>query len=76
MTLRKKNHRRKEGFKHLGVDYLIILKHSFIHSLVFSPQAGLAGTRTQSGDRYGAGPLHPRHVLRGTLPLLSLKTKA
>ena len=43
----------------------------FIHSLVFSPQAGLAGTRTQAGDRYGSGTLHPGQVLRGRLPLLS-----
>ena len=42
-----------------------------IHSLVFSPQAGLAGTRTQSGDRYGSCTLHPGQVLRGRLPLLS-----
>ena len=42
-----------------------------IHLLVFSPQAGLAGTRTQSGDRYGSGTLHPVHVLRDRLPLLS-----
>ena len=34
-------------------------------------QAGLAGTRTQSGDRYGSGTLHPGQVLRGRLPLLS-----
>ena len=31
-------------------------------SLVFSPQAGLAGTRAQSGDRYGSGTLHPGQV--------------
>jgi hypothetical protein len=43
----------------------------FIHSLVFSPYAGLAGTRAQSGDRYGSGTLHPGQVLRGRLPLLS-----
>ena len=43
---------------------------SFIHSLVFSPKTGLAGTRNQSGDRYGSGTLHPGQVLRGMLPLL------
>jgi hypothetical protein len=26
--------------------------------LAFSPLAGLAGTRAQSGDRYGCGTLH------------------
>jgi hypothetical protein len=31
----------------------------------------LAGTRAQSGDRYGSGTLHPGQVLRGSLPLLS-----
>jgi hypothetical protein len=43
----------------------------FIHSLVFSPWAGLAGTRTQSGDRYGSATLYPGQVVRGRLPLLS-----
>ena len=31
----------------------------------------LAGTRTQSGDQYGSGTLHPGQILRGRLPLLS-----
>jgi len=30
-----------------------------------------AGTRTQSGDRYGSGTLHPGQVFKGNLPLLS-----
>ena len=30
-----------------------------------------AETRAQSGDWYGSGMLHPRQVLRGSLPLLS-----
>jgi hypothetical protein len=30
-----------------------------------------AGTRAQSGDRYGSGTLHPRQVLRGSLLLVS-----
>ena len=30
-----------------------------------------AETRTQSGDWYGSGTLHPGQVLRGSLPLLS-----
>ena len=45
--------------------------HSFIHSLVFALEAGLAGTRAQSCDRYGSGTLHPGQVLGGSLPLLS-----
>jgi hypothetical protein len=36
-----------------------------IHSLVFSLWAGLAGTRAQSGDRYGSGTLRTRQILRG-----------
>ena len=39
--------------------------------LVFSPQAGLAGTRAHSGDRHGSGTLHLEQVLRGRLPFLS-----
>jgi hypothetical protein len=31
----------------------------------------LAGTRAQSGDRYGSGTLHSEKFLRGSLPLLS-----
>jgi hypothetical protein len=31
----------------------------------------MAGTRAQSGDRYGSGTLHSRQFLRGRLPLLS-----
>jgi hypothetical protein len=40
-------------------------------SLAFSLWAGFAGTRAQSGDRYGSGTLQSRQVLRGSLPLLS-----
>jgi len=32
-----------------------------------------AGTRAQSGGRYGSGTPHPGQVLRGSLPLLSPK---
>jgi hypothetical protein len=38
--------------------------------LVFSPGTLWAGTRAQSGDRYGSDTLHPGQVLRGSLPLL------
>ena len=44
--------------------------HSFIHSSS-ALEAGLAGTRAQSCDRYGSGTLHPGQVLGGSLPLLS-----
>jgi hypothetical protein len=46
-------------------------KNGFLLLAVFSPWAGLAGTRAQSGDRYGSGTLHSGQVLRGSLPLLS-----
>ena len=48
--------------------------HSFIHSFIHqysALEAGLAGCRAQSCDRYGSGTLHPGHVLGGSLPLLS-----
>ena len=43
---------------------------SFIHYCV-ALEAGLAGTRDESCDRYGSGTLHPGQVLGGSLPLLS-----
>jgi hypothetical protein len=39
--------------------------------LVISPWDSLAGTRTQSDERFGSGTLHCGQVLRGSLPLLS-----
>jgi hypothetical protein len=39
--------------------------------LAFSLWAGLAGTRAQSGNRYGSVTLHSGQVLMGSLPLLS-----
>jgi hypothetical protein len=51
--------------------YIYIYVRIYIHSLVFRPSAGLAGTRAQSGDRYGSGTLHLGQVLRGRLLLLS-----
>ena len=44
--------------------------HSFIHQYS-ALEAGLAGTRAQSCDRYGSGTMHPGQVLGGSLPLLS-----
>ena len=44
--------------------------HSFIHQYS-ALEAGLAGTRAQSCDRYGSGTLHPGQVLGSSLPLLS-----
>jgi len=41
---------------------------SFIHCYS-ALDAGLAGTRAQSCDRYGSGTLHPGQVLGGSLPL-------
>ena len=47
-----------------------LLDYSFIHQYS-ALEAGLAGTRAQSCDRYGSGTLHPGQVLGGSLPLLS-----
>ena len=44
--------------------------HSFIHQYS-AIEAGLAGTRAQSCDRYGSGTLHPGQFVGGSLPLLS-----
>jgi hypothetical protein len=52
-------------------DYLLLLLLVVVVVVVFSLWAGLAGTRVQSGDRYGSGALRSRQVLRGRLPLLS-----
>ena len=47
---------------------------SFLVLIIISIQPEgrfLAGTRAQSGDRYGSGTLHSRQFFRGRLPLLS-----
>jgi hypothetical protein len=44
--------------------YIILL-------VAFSLWPSLAGTRAQSGDRYGSGMVHSGQVLRGSLPMLS-----
>jgi hypothetical protein len=51
---------------------LVVAAAVVVVVVVFSPWAGLAGTRAQSGDRYGSGTLHSGEFLRGSLPLLSL----
>ena len=52
---------------------LCFIDASHIYLLLLLSVFGLvwAGTRAQSGDRYGSGMLHPGQVLRGSLPLLS-----
>jgi hypothetical protein len=50
------------------VNYTLLLLLLLL--LLFSLWAGLAGTRAQSGDRYGSGTLRSRQVHRGRLPLL------
>ena len=50
------------------------LRSPFIHSFIYqysALEAGLAGTRAQSCDRYGSGTLHSGQVLGRSLPLLS-----
>jgi hypothetical protein len=54
---------------------LTIIHHPCIQQYYYYYYSALglvwAGTRAQSGDRYGSGTLHPGQVLRGSLPLLS-----
>jgi len=60
------NHKLKVNF--IGCLYIYIFIYMYVCSAFW---AGLAGTRAQSGDRYGCGTMHPWQVLRGSLPLLS-----
>ena len=55
----------QEMHKHMCVCIYI-----FIH-YYSALEAGLAGTRAQSCDRYVSGTLHPGQVFGGSLPLLS-----
>jgi hypothetical protein len=50
---------------------LLLLLVVVVVVLVFSPWAGLVGTRAQSGDRNSSGTLHSGQVFKGSLPLLS-----
>jgi hypothetical protein len=52
--------------------YVCIYHHHHHHHQYSALRPVLAGTRAQSGDRYGSGTLHSRQVLRGSLILLSL----
>ena len=45
--------------------------HTTYSFISIQPLGRLAGTRTQSGERYGSVTLHPGQVLRGRLSLLS-----
>ena len=68
--------RTKDDLPKRTVKYICvyIYIYIYIYSSIISIQPFrpvLAGTRTQSGDRYGSGTLHPGQVLRGRLPLLS-----
>jgi hypothetical protein len=54
-----------------GKAVLLLLLLVVVVVVVFSPWAGLAGTRAQSGDWYSSGMLHSGQALRGSLPLLS-----
>ena len=51
--------------------YIHIYHHHHHHHQYSALEAGLAGIRVQSCDRYGSGTLHPGQVLGGSLPLLS-----
>ena len=54
-------------FKNRAV-YKIIIHYYYWYSAIWPVWAE---TRVQSGDWYGSGTLHPKQVLRGSLPLLS-----
>jgi len=56
--------------EHMSKSNILQFIHSFIH-WYSALEAGLAGTRAQSCDRYGSGTLHPGQFLGGSLPLLS-----
>ena len=60
-------------WRHGSRSYKSLRKVTFIHSFIsIQPwKPGLAGTRSQSCDRYGSGTLRPGQVLGGSLPLLS-----
>jgi hypothetical protein len=71
-ALNRRRRREREGKEDIYNEGRRIKKAMVIfYYLVFSPWAGLTGTRAQSGDQYGSGTLHSRQVLRGSLPLLS-----
>ena len=68
MILVRKSEER-EHVEYLGLDGRIIFE---IIIISIQPEGRfLAGTRAQSGDRYGSGTLHSRQFLRVRLPLLS-----
>jgi hypothetical protein len=55
------------------VPFVPIITGIIIIIIIIQPldQFFLAGTRGQSGDRYGSGTLHSGQVLRSSFPLLS-----
>ena len=63
-------HEKLIEFTRILAAHIFCIIHSFIH-YYSALEAGLAGTRAQSCDRYGSGTLHPGQVLGGSLPLLS-----
>ena len=69
IALLKSNFKPKSNIIRGVCIYIYI--HSFIIHQYSALEAGLAGTRAQSCDRYGSGTLHPGQVHEGSLPLLS-----
>jgi hypothetical protein len=62
------------GVKRTGPETTVsysLLYYYYYYYYYSSLEPVWAGTRAQSGDRYGSGTLHPGHVLRGSMPLLS-----
>jgi len=60
----------RNGYNLHAVSTLVNVSTVFIH-YYSALKPVLAGTRTQSGDRYVSGTLHPGQIFRGRLPLLS-----
>ena len=55
------------------LDFYVLYYYYYYYYYYWYSALGLvwAETRAQSGDWYGSDTLHPRQVLRGSLPLLS-----
>ena len=78
-TLRRPRHRWVNNYKmySIGISFCGLfhdaVSRAYYYYYYYYSSLGLvwAGTRAQSGDRYGTGTLHPGQVLRASLPLLS-----
>jgi hypothetical protein len=51
-------------------DMVVVLSFYYYYYRCSALGSVWAKTRAQSGDWYGSGTLHPRQILRGSLPFL------